>query len=411
MRLRRARGETNHPRIITDFNRTLLLIADPESLQASVAVRLQELFAAEKVLILQLDPQQLCFLPGFSIGFQASELESVKFERRGGLARWLVVNESALRVREQSDVVLCLDPAEATLLSRLQIQVCAPLLVLNRLTGIVLLGSRDEKWRLREEQAELLQALAGQAGLAFENAALHREQRDRLRRLYRAERLAAAGQLAAGVAHEIRNPLTSIRSTIQYVLPSFEASDQKRVLLDELLSEVDRIDRIVNDLLSLTRPTEFHPSDVNIAELLEHTLLLIGPQARKQAVEVRYAHAVDDLRVSGDAGQLKQVFLNVLLNSLQAMPAGGVLNVSATRKSAELSGRELIDIRVTDTGAGIPAEHLDKVFDPFFTLKKEGTGLGLSISYSIIQQHEGDIELHSEVGKGTTVIIRLPGRG
>jgi len=410
MRLRRAGGESNHPRIITDFNRTLLLIADPESLQASVAVRLQELFHSERVLILQLEPQQLSFVPGFSIGFQSQELEGVRFERRGGLARWLLVNESALRVKEQHDVVLCLDAAEAGLLHRLHVRVCVPLLVLNRLTGIVLLGSKDEKWKLKEEQAELLQALAGQAGLAFENAALHREQRDRLRRLYRAERLAAAGQLAAGVAHEIRNPLTSIRSTIQYVLPSFEAADQKRALLEELLSEVDRIDRIVNDLLSLTRPTDFHPTRLDLVELLDHSLLLIGPQARKQAVEIKYGRPQDPLNVSGDAGQLKQVFLNVFLNSLQAMPKGGTLGVSVARKSSELSGRELIDIQVTDSGAGIPAEHLDKVFDPFFTLKKEGTGLGLSISYSIIQQHGGDIELHSEVGRGTTVVIRLPGK-
>jgi signal transduction histidine kinase len=411
MRWRRASGETNHPRIITDFNRTLLLIADAESLQASVAVRLQELFGAEKVLILQLDPQQLCFLPGFNVGFQPAELEGVRFERRGGLARWLLVNETVLRVKEQNDVVLCLDALEAAQLGRLHIHVCVPLVVLNRLTGIVLLGSSDERWRLKEEQAELLHALAGQAGLAFENAALHREQRDRLRRLYRAERLAAAGQLAAGIAHEIRNPLTSIRSTIQYVLPSFEPADQKRVLLDELLSEVDRIDRIVNDLLSLTRTSDFHPSELKLAELLDHTLLLIGPQARKQAVEVEYRRVKDELKVSGDASQLKQVFLNVFLNSLQAMPKGGTLSVSANRKNAELSGRDLIDIRISDTGAGIPAEHMDKVFDPFFTLKREGTGLGLSISYGIIQQHEGDIELHSEIGRGTTVIIRLPGRG
>jgi len=411
MRFRRPRGETNHPRIITDFNRTLLLIADPESLQASVAVRLQELFGAQKVLILQLDPQQPCFVPGFSIGFESAELEGVKFERRGGLARWLLVNESALRVKEQSEVVLCLDPMEAALLSRLHIHVCVPLLVLNRLTGIVLLGSGDEKWRLRDEQAELLQALAGQAGLAFENAALHREQRDRLRRLYRAERLAAAGQLAAGVAHEIRNPLTSIRSTIQYVLPSFDPPDQKRVLLDELLCEVDRIDRIVNDLLSLTRTTGFHASQLNLVELLDHALLLIGPQARKQGVEIKYAHPEEELKISGDAGQLKQVFLNVFLNSLQAMPNGGSLGVAVRRKTADLSERELIDIRIDDSGTGIPTEHLDEVFDPFFTLKKEGTGLGLSISYSIIQQHEGDIELSSEGGRGTTVIIRLPARG
>ncbi|RPI22551.1 MAG: GAF domain-containing protein [Acidobacteria bacterium] len=411
MRLRRSGGETKHPRIITDFNRTLLLVADPDSLQASVAVRFQELFGSERVLILQLDSRQLSFLPGFSLGFDPSDIGGLMLERRGALARWLLVNESVLKVDQQRDVVGCLDQAERSLLSRLQIRVCVPLLVLNRLTGIMLLGSKDDKWRLSEEQADLLQALAGQAGLAFENAALHREQRDRLRRLYRAERLAAAGQLAAGVAHEIRNPLTSIRSTIQYVLPSFGESDQKRGLLQELLSEVDRIDRIVNDLLTLTRPTDFHPIDMNLVELLDHTLLLIGPQARKQGVDIVYPREQGELNLRGDMAQLKQVLLNVLLNALQAMPEGGTLTVSVAGKGGDGTGLQVADVRITDTGAGIPPEHIDKVFDPFFTLKKEGTGLGLSISYSIIQQHDGDIEFQSEVGRGTTVIIRLPVSG
>jgi signal transduction histidine kinase len=408
MRFRRSGGERKHPRIITDFNRTLLLVADPDSLQASVAVRFQELFGAERVLILQLESRQLSFLPGFSLGFDSGETDDLVFGRRGALARWLLVNESVLMVDQQSEVVRCLDPGEQALLARLQVRVCVPLLVLNRLTGIILLGSKDEKWRLSEEQADLLQALAGQAGLAFENAALHREQRDRLRRLYRAERLAAAGQLAAGVAHEIRNPLTSIRSTIQYVLPAFDETDQKEGLLHELLAEVDRIDRIVNDLLTLTRPTDFHPAEINLLELVDHALLLIGSQARKQGVEILFARGSSEVKVHADVAQLKQVFLNVFLNALQAMPEGGSLRASVGRRGSEAAGRQVVEVRITDTGAGIPREHLDKVFDPFFTLKKEGTGLGLSISYSIIQQHEGDIELQSEVGRGTTVIIRLP---
>jgi hypothetical protein len=144
MRFRRSGGERKHPRIITDFNRTLLLVADPDSLQASVAVRFQELFGAERVLILQLESRQLSFLPGFSLGFDSGETDDLVFGRRGALARWLLVNESVLMVDQQSEVVRCLDPGEQALLARLQVRVCVPLLVLNRLTGIILLGSKDE---------------------------------------------------------------------------------------------------------------------------------------------------------------------------------------------------------------------------------------------------------------------------
>ena len=410
MRFHRSHGNTVDPRIITDFNRTLLLIADQDSLQASVAVRLQELFHADKVLILLLDPQHVSFLPGFSLGFESSELAGVRVERRGALARWLLVNETVLLLKEQKDVVRCLDPTEQTLLNALRVSVCVPLLVLNRLRGVVLLGSKNDGWQLGPGHAELLQALASQAGLAFENAALHEEQRDRVRRLYRAERLATAGQLAAGIAHEIRNPLTSIRSTIQYVLPSFQDSDQKRELLGGLLSEIDRMDRIVNDLLTLTRVSDFRPNPVNLVELLEQSILLISSQARKQSVEIEYRHPASQLEVQGDAGQLKQVLLNIFLNGLQAMPGGGKLTVSLAAAFPERARRDSVALEISDTGGGIPAEHLDKVFDPFFTLKKEGTGLGLSISYGIIQQHEGDIELRSQPGQGTTVMIRLPVR-
>jgi two-component system, NtrC family, sensor kinase len=240
---------------------------------------------------------------------------------------------------------------------------------------------------------------------------LHHQQRDRLRRLYRAERLAAAGQLAAGVAHEIRNPLTSIRSTIQYVLPSFEAADPKRELLQELILEIDRMDRIVNDLLSLARPSPSAPANTDLIDLLDQCLLLIGAQARKQGVEIECGYEAPQLFVPADAAQIKQVFLNLLLNALQAMPGGGTLGVWAGRGRSDLAGREFIEIRIRDTGAGIAKEHLDRIFDPFFTLKQEGTGLGLSICFNLVQQHHGDIEVESELGRGTIFSVRLPVAG
>jgi signal transduction histidine kinase len=394
-------------RIITDFNRTLLLVADAEALQASVAARLQELFGPTRLLILELDLRQSSLIPGLSIGLKEEEVRGVEFGRRGSLARWLLVNEMPLIIPDNPGVFASLVEEEQQLLKRLRMSVCVPLLVLNRLTGIVLFGSDEVGWKIARDDVDLLQALAGQAGLAFENAALHREQQDRLRRMYRTERLAAAGQLAAGVAHEIRNPLTSIRSTVQYVMPSFDPGDDRHLLLSELLAEVDRIDRIVNDLLTLSRPGEFTPEAVDMVELLDQCLLLIGAQARKQDVKLACEKELN-CTILADPAQLKQVFLNLLLNALQAMPSGGTATVRCKRRQSELTGTAWMEVLITDTGSGIPAEYLDKIFDPFFTLKKEGTGLGLSISYSIVQQHRGDIEVQSEPGRGTTVVVRLP---
>jgi signal transduction histidine kinase len=253
--------------------------------------------------------------------------------------------------------------------------------------------------------------LAGQAGLAFENAYLYHEQRDRLRRIYRAERLAAAGQLASGVAHEIRNPLTSIRSTIQYVVHEFQESNPKRALLEELLTEVDRIDRTVDGLLSLTRIADLASEPVFIGDVLEQSLLLVGAQAQRQGVILARPSATQRFQIMADAGQLKQVFLNLLLNALQAMPGGGRVETGIEEWHGEtiapLSGR-WVQLRIRDTGPGIAPEHLDKVFDPFFTTKRDGTGLGLSVCHGIVQRHEGEIDVHSEAGEGTTVTLRFP---
>jgi signal transduction histidine kinase len=273
-----------------------------------------------------------------------------------------------------------------------------------------MLGSSRPDWELTSQEIELLQLLAGQAGLAFENSYLYHEQRDRLRRIYRAERLAAAGQLAAGVAHEIRNPLTAIRSTVQYVLQDYADSNPKKALIRELLAEVDRIDRTVNGLLSLTRVKEFVPESVDVLDILEQSLVLVSAQAQRQRVRVERQHSSQGMRVMGDGGELKQVFLNLLLNVLQAMPDGGLLRSGAEewRSGMGAAAGRWVQIRISDTGVGIPADQLDKIFDPFFTTKREGTGLGLSVCHGIIHLHEGEIDVQSEAGKGTTVSVRLP---
>ncbi len=417
MRLKFARTHSAarfHPRaasgqVVQDFNRSLLLIVDPEALQASMASRLAELFGPDRIVIFQLDPERGTFSVTFGSGIAGEEWHGPPLRQRGRLARWLLVNETCLLLSGTPGVSDYLDSQEQALLDHMGVRICIPLITLNRLTGIIALGSNRPDWELTPADIELLQLLAGQAALAFENAYLYREQRDRLRRIYRAERLATAGQLAAGVAHEIRNPLTAIRSTVQYVSRDYAEDSPKRLLLQELLAEVDRIDGTVNGLLSLTRVKEFVPELVDLLDILEQSLVLVSAQAQRQGVVINRRHTSRALRVMGDGAELKQVFLNLLLNALQAMPEGGLLESLAEEwKPGMGSVERWARVCISDSGVGIPRSDLDKIFDPFFTTKREGTGLGLSVCHGILHRHEGEIDVESEAGKGTRVSVRLP---
>lgn len=393
--------------VLRDFSRSLLLIADAESLHGSVAARLQELFGADRLAILMLPRDRSSFTLAYASGIDQQALSALHVDRRGPLAQWLEVNESSLVLARDCGAVESLEPDLRQLLLRLRIAVCTPLMSLNRLSGMILLGSGDLKWELTQAELDLLGSLAAQAGLAFENAFLYQEQRDRLRRLYTAERLAAVGQLAATVAHEIRNPLTAIRSTIQYISSDYAESTPKKKLVDELIAEVDRIDRILTGLLTLTRSGEPQLCRTDAVELVEQSLMLIAAQAENQGVRIERQWKEGPFPIMVDPSQLKQVCLNVLLNALQAMPGGGALSVGIGPTIGP-SGNRCVHLRVSDSGSGISSDDLERIFDPFFTTRKDGTGLGLSISHGIVKRHDGEIDVRSELGKGTIVSIRLP---
>jgi signal transduction histidine kinase len=398
-------------RIFHDFERSLLLIADTESLQASIAERFRELTGCDRVILFQPEPGRFLFTPHYSMGIPPEELSGIQLRRRGTLAKWLLVNETCLVVSRDRGAYEYLGETEREVLKRYGIQLCAPLISVNRLIGIVMLGSDRPNWRITEKDAGFFMSLAAQFALALENSTLYRQQRERLGKLQRAENLAAAGQLAAGIAHEIRNPLTAIRSTIQYVLPDYPESDAKSGLLRELITEVDRIDGTLDGLLSLTRAYVFDPVPVDICETLEHSLLLVRQQARRRNVNIEYRHPGGNrLLVRGVANELKQVFLNLLLNALAAVPEGGSIkcDCSAWEPGHDGGTEKWVQVSIEDSGAGILPEHMDRVFDPFFTTKRDGTGLGLAVCHSVIQRHEGEIDLQSTHGKGTIAAVRLP---
>jgi two-component system, NtrC family, sensor kinase len=403
---RRTRG-----RAVEELSRSLTLIVDRGALEASVAARIKELFDPDRLVLLGVVPGTELLAPGFASGLAAAELAGVQLSTQGRLARWLSVNETCLELHHQPEVLAYLDECERELLTALRMSACAPLISRNRLIGLILLGSDRRGWQLGRSEIELLTLFASQASLAFENADLYRAQEERLDRLHRAERLAAVGQLAGGVAHEIRNPLTAIRSTLQYLLQGFPAGEPKHELIREVLGEVDRINGTISGLLSLGRTGESSLVPLDLLEPLTRAQQLVGDHAREHGVRVEIASCPPELRrIRGDADQLRQVFVNLLLNAVQAMREGG--EVWVTLDPAAFPAvpvlRPWIEVRIVDQGPGIPPDALGRVFEPFFTTKREGTGLGLAICHSIVEQHRGEIRLESAAGTGTTVTVRFP---
>ncbi len=231
-----------------------------------------------------------------------------------------------------------------------------------------------------------------------------REIRDLQEKVRRSERLASLGRLAAGVAHEIRNPLSSIRGFAQYFVKRFKGQEEELGFASVMVKEVDRLNRVITELLRFAGPKEPHREPQSLENIAEEALKILAPElaARQVAVSREYEPGLP--AVSVDRDQMAQVFINLLLNALDAMEGGGNLRISLYRSGPPPA----VAVAVADTGSGIPEEDLEKVFEPFFSRKRTGTGLGLAIVHQIVESHGGDIGVESKPGAGTTIRMRLP---
>lgn len=226
-------------------------------------------------------------------------------------------------------------------------------------------------------------------------------------RLSRAERLATLGQVAAGIAHEIRNPLVGIGATTRLLMDDFEATDPRRADLDVILKETKRLDRIVTQIVEYARPRELVIAPFDAADLAAESLKLLDAAVAAKRIAVTTAMPPLLPPVQGDRDHIKQVLLNLIQNAIEAMGEEGALTIAAAVSSR--GGDRGMTISVTDTGRGIASKDLPHIFDPFFTSGKHtGTGLGLAICRNIVEAHSGDIQVVSEVGRGTTVRLWLP---
>lgn len=294
----------------------------------------------------------------------------------------------------------------ATLAER-QSEVCVPLRTQDRLIGFVLLGRKRNRDIFSSEDLRLLSALGTEVAVALENARLYAELRASHIMLTRSDRLAAVGTLAAGIAHEIRNPLVAVQTFVQLLPERLDDPEFRTTFTQLTASELERVSSLINDLLTFARPAPVRPGTVQINDLAEQVVRLLDGQAKKKGVALatRLMRELPPFPV--DPEQIKQVFMNLVLNALQATNAGGTVTI-ATSLLHGPDGHEYCALEVQDTGEGIPAEHKEEIFDPFFTTKTAGTGLGLFITHQIIREHGGSIDVESIVGQGTRVLARLP---
>jgi PAS domain S-box-containing protein len=222
-------------------------------------------------------------------------------------------------------------------------------------------------------------------------------------RLLLAERLSSLGELTAGVAHELRNPLAGIKINTQILLRKKDLSETERKLLKSTEEGIEKIQKIIDDMLNFAKPKPSHFKQVDINEVIESSLEILQAKFKKGNISITFDKGIGLPKVKIDTHQIQQVLINLMLNSVQAMEKGGQLFL---RTFSERDGR--VGIEIKDTGVGIPSENLKKIFDPFFTTKSEGTGLGLSISLKILENHGATIDVSSEEGKGSIFIIHFP---
>lgn len=223
--------------------------------------------------------------------------------------------------------------------------------------------------------------------------------------LVQSEKLAAIGKVTAGIAHEINNPLNNISLTAEVLLedlPNLDCGERMDMVRD-ILVQSDRAREVVHHLLEFSRSRKTNATtSIDLVKLMADSIALVRNQFRLGGITCDYQHANQPLRITGNSHQLQQVLVNMMLNAVQAMPPGGRLEIGVSAEEKN------VVITLKDNGAGIPSQMLPHIFDPFFTTKNEGTGLGLSLSYSIVKDHQGDIEVESKEGSGTTFRIILP---
>ncbi len=311
--------------------------------------------------------------------------------------------------------------ARSVVASGLRSILCVPLRGREGTIGLIYLDSRLVRGLFGTRDIELLSTFAAQAALAIENArtlrqleGANRSLREAQAQLVQSVKMSAVGQLAAGISHEIRNPLNVIGGSIYYLrellrAPGGPPPERAQECIANIEGEVARAAGLIDNLLAFARPQEAPFEPVDLAEVLAKSASLVRAMAEKRGIAIETELCAGLPRARGSLGQLQQVALNILMNAIQALEGRGGGRISA--RTAPGRDQDEVAFEIEDDGPGIRPEHVDRIFEPFFSAREGGTGLGLAVCWGIVERHGGRIEVRSEPGKGATFTVRLPAAG
>ena len=395
---------------IFEISRNLNSILDVEILLDSVlqsCINQLEIESAAIVVQKSADQKQLDLLKTKNLNVKSEA--DLAFDCEGELIGLLKSGNKYMLINQIAKYLDFSSP-DFRKLEALECQVCVPLISKNQIRGILILSKKKSEKEFKEEDLGFIFMLAEQIAVAIENAILYQSEKKSLeqlknaqRQLVQSEKLAIVGQLSASIAHEINNPLGIIKNYLLLLSKSVSPEKENQANLEIVKQEVDRIARIVKRLLDLCQPRDEKTQPLHLGKIVEQTIFFVEKEFRKNNILITPRFSADLPMVEGHPDQIKQLFINLLMNAKDSMPQGGNIRIDI------LKDGEYAVVEFGDTGCGIPKENMSKVFQPFFNTKDRGrgTGLGLWICSEIVNQHNGSIAL-KDAETGTTFMIKLP---
>ncbi|MCB4791030.1 MAG: GAF domain-containing protein [Elusimicrobia bacterium] len=386
---------------LSNLSAELTSIIRLENLLELLVTQVVETMQVQKGFIMLFDRQKEVFSTISQLGMDKEAILNFSIDKNDKFISFLAKNKKIVYLDEIQDSFV-------VPLKQLTMSLCVPLITKGNLVGILNLGYRLSEDQYTKEDIELLTTISNQAAIAVENAQLHRQIMDTEKDLLSSDKFSALDTFAANIAHEIKNPLTSIKTFCQLLYDKFNDKLFVEKFNSIIPKEIERLENVLENMLHFNKTLNVSFGKVDIKQVLEELIGLLYYEIYKQNIALKKQYPETSLEVKGNAEQLKQVFMNLILNSIQAMPKGGSLSISIKELMEDKNNTQFIEVSVTDTGCGIPKESLNKLFKPFYTTKPKGTGLGLSITRKIVREHEGTISVESIPNSGTTFIVKLP---